>query len=135
MKYIIKQSQMAALRKALAKIEKAGPEEIIGLTEAEWEAYHNQSQVWEDSKAVPEKVDRTLLKDVPEPEKPKGMIRLIRRRLDNPEVWHASAWSQDIPYNRRDLEAAADKCNKDPLSNTFYNYQVEEREAQDGEEY
>lgn len=121
MKYIIKQSQMAALRKALAKIEKAGPEEIIELTEAEWEAYHNRFQVWEDSKAVPEKEDKTL-------------ARLVRRNNENPTQWSAGEWGYANKPHKEHLALRASINNKMSI-NAGWTYQVEEREAQDDEEY
>lgn len=121
MKYIIKQSQLAALKKALAKIEKAGPGEVIGLTEAEWEAYHNQFPVWEDSKAAPEKEDKTL-------------ARLVRRSNANPTQWSAGEWGYANRPHKEHLALLAGRNNKMDI-NAGWTYQVEEREVQDGEEY
>lgn len=121
MKHIIKQSQLASLRKALAKIERAGPEEIISLTDAEWEAYHNQSPVWEDSKTVPGKGDRTL-------------ARLVRRNNENPAQWSAGEWGYANRPHKEHLALRASTHNKMDI-NAGWTYQVEEREVQDGEEY
>jgi hypothetical protein len=121
MKYIIKQSQLAALKKALAKINKAEPGEVVGLTEAEWEAYHNQSPIWEGSKAVPEKEDKTL-------------ARLVRRNNENPAQWSAAEWGYANRPLKEHLALRASIHNKMDI-NAGWTYQVEEREVQDGEEY
>ena len=119
MKYIIKQSQLDALKKALAKIDKADPGEVIGLTEAEWTAYHDQSPVWEDSRVVPEKGDRTL-------------ARLVRRNNENPTQWSAGEWGYANRPHKEHLALLASINNKIDI-NAGWTYQVEEMEVQDGE--
>ncbi len=121
MKYIIKQSQLAALKKALAKIDKAESGGVVGLTEAEWEAYHNQSPIWEGSKAVPEKEDKTL-------------ARLVRRCNVNLDIWNAGEWGYANRPHKEHLALLANRNNKMDI-NAGWTYQVEEREVQDGEEY
>jgi len=130
MKYIIKQSQMAALKKALAKIEKAGPGEVIGLTEAEWGAYDCKIPIWESSDAVD--VD-TLLKDVPEKED-KTLARLVRRSNADPTQWSAAEWGYANRPHKEHLAFLASRNNKMAI-NARWTYQVEEREMQDDEEY
>ena len=130
MKYIIKQSQLAALKKALAKIEKAKLGEVIGLTETEWAAYDCKIPIWESSDAV--EVD-TLLKDVPEKED-KTLARLVRRNNENPTQWSAGEWGYANKPLKEHLALRASIHNKMDI-NAGWTYQVEEREVQDGEEY
>lgn len=130
MKYIIKQSQMAALKKALAKIEKAGPGEVVGLAEAEWTAYDCKIPIWESSDAVD--VD-TILKDVPEKED-KTLARLVRRTNADPTKWSAGEWGYANRPHKEHLALLAGRNNKMDI-NAGWTYEVEEMEVQDGEEY
>lgn len=128
MKYIIKQSQLAALKKALAKIDKAKPGEVVGLTEAEWTAYDSKRPIWESSYAVDAD---TLLKDVPEKEG-RTLARLVRRNNENPTQWTAGEWGYANRPLKEHLALKASIHNKMDI-NAGWTYQVEEMEVQDGE--
>ena len=130
MKYIIKQSQLAALKKALAKIDKAKPGELIGLTEAEWDAYQSKIPIWENSDSVDV---NALLEDVPEKED-KTLARLVRRTNADPTKWSAGEWGYANRPHKEHLALLANRNNKMDI-NAGWTYQVEEREVQDGEEY
>ena len=130
MKYIIKQSQLAALKKALAKIEKAGPGEVVGLTEAEWTAYDCKISIWESSDAVEV---NTLLKDIPEKED-RTLARIVRRNNENPTQWSAGEWGYANKPLKEHLALRANSYNKMDV-HAGWTYQVEEREVPDGEEY
>ena len=135
MRYLIRQEQKAALERALGKIEKAKPGEIVGLTEREMQAWTDKIPFYEYHDSEMD----TLLADVPDPKAEekvmrKGkVIRLFRRTVHDPNLWTAGKWEKDTPEYRTALEKVVKEYNSDVDMAAKWIYSIDERETYDDE--